>query len=94
MGDAVLDVAALSSAVGVSMGRSGNCMAAWVALVTTAVSVVVKASVSKVELGCVVVSGGTTVAVEMKGSQGALLGRPREVLPDKRLREDIAFQKV
>ena len=92
MGDA--SVAVLSSAAGVAMGRSFDFMAAWTALVTAAVIVPVKASISKAELGCVAVSGGTTLAVEVEGSERALLGRPREVLPDERLREDIAFQKV
>ena len=91
MGDAL---AALSSAAGVSVCRSGDFRAACTALVTAAVIVAVKASISKVELGCVAVSDGTTVAVEVEGSERALLGRPREVLPDERLREDIAFQKV
>ena len=58
------------------------------ALVTAAVIVAVKASVSKVELGCVTVSGGTTFAVEVEGSERALLGRPREVMPYELLRED------
>lgn len=91
MGDAV---AARSLAAGVSVGKSGDFMAACTALVTAAVIVADKASISKVELGCVAVSGGTTVAVEVEGRERALLGRPREVLPDERLREDIAFQKV
>ena len=91
MGDAV---EALSVATGVSMGSSGDFMAVWTALVTAAVMVAVKASISKVELGCVAASGRTTLAVEVEGSERALLGRPREVLPDGRLREDIAFQKV
>ena len=91
MGDAV---AALSAATGVSMGSSGNFMAVWTAPVTAAVMVAVKASISKVELGFVAASGGTTLAVEVEGSERAFLGRPREVLPDGRLREDIAFQRV
>ena len=91
IGDAV---EALSVATGVSMGSSGDFMAVWTALVTAAVMVAVKASISKVELGCVAASGRTTLAVEVEGSERALLGRPREVLPDGRLREDIAFQKV
>lgn len=68
-------------------------MAACSALVAAAVIVAVKA-LSTLELGFVAVSRGTTVAVEAEGSKRALLGRPREVLPDERLREDIAFQKV
>ena len=91
MGDAV---AALLSAAGVSVGRSGDFMAAWTALVTASGIVVVKASISKVELGCVAVSGGTTLAVEVDGSERALLSRTRQLLPNERLREDIAFQKV
>ena len=55
---------------------------------------ITSATISKVELGCVAASGGMTLAVEVKGSKRALLDRPREVLPDGRLREDIAFQKV
>jgi len=87
-------VPALSSVADVSVGRSGGFMAACSALVVAAVIVAVKASMSTFELGFVAVSGGTTVAVEAEGSKRALLGRPREVLPDERLREDIAFQKV
>ena len=87
-------MAALSAATGVLMGSSGDFMAVWTALVTAAVMVAVKASISKVELGCVAASGGTTLAVEVEGSERALLGPPREMLPDGRLREDIAFQKV
>ena len=91
MGDAV---AALSSAAVVSVGRSGDFREACTALVTAAVIVAVRASISKVELGWVAVSDGTTVDVEVEGSERALLGGPRDVLPDERLREDIAFQKV
>ena len=87
-------VLALSSAAGGSVGRSGVFMAACTALVTAAVIVVIKASMSTLEQGLVAVAGGTTVPVEAEGSERALLGRPREMLPDERLREDIAFQKV
>ena len=87
-------MAALSAAIGMSMSSLGDFIAVWTALVTAVLMVAVKASISKVELGCVVTSGGTTLAVEVEGSKQALLGRPHEVLPDGRLREDIAFQKV
>ena len=46
-------------------------MAAWTALVTAAV---IKASIWKVELGCVAASGGTTLAVEVEVNERALLG--------------------
>ena len=87
-------VAALSLAAGVSVGRWDDFMTACTALVTATVIVGVKASILTLELGFVAVSGGTTGAVEVEGSERALLGRPREELPDERLREDIAVQKV
>ena len=90
MGNAVV---VLSLAAGMSMGRLGDFMAAWMAFVTATVIVAVEASISKVELGCVAVSGATTLAIEVEGSERSLLGEG-EVLPDERLREDIAFPKV
>ena len=66
-------------------------MAACTALVTAAVIVPVKASISMLVPVCVAVSGETTVAVEAEGIDRARLGRPREALLDGRLREDIAW---
>ena len=65
-------------------------MAACTALVTAAVIVAFKASISMLVPVGVAVSGGTTVAVETEGIDRARLPRAWEALPDGRLREDIA----